>query len=153
MKKRSVGVTIFAILFIVGALLSLISTVTTPKALHAMLDAPGMTAESKTQMQTTLQLFQSRVWLILGQAVAGLAAGVGLLMLQGWARWLTILLAGLNIVQVVVSLVTQGGLGGGAAGAVALVALLFSLAWSGLLIWFFLQSSIKAQFEKTVTSG
>ena len=91
MKKRSIGVTIFGVLFIVGALLGLLSLVTTPKALQVTLDTPGITAEAKAQLETTLKLFQSRAWLVAAQAVVGLAAGIGLFLLQTWAWWLTLL--------------------------------------------------------------
>ncbi len=119
MKKRSVGVTIFAVLFIIGGLLALLSLVTTPAALRTALQAPGITAENKTQMETALSLFQSRIWLIALQSLAGLAAGIGLFMLLGWARWLTIILAGLSVVQVGISLVTQRGMPAGVAGGMA----------------------------------
>ena len=148
MRKRSVGVTIFAVLFIIGAVLTLVSLVTTPRALQMIVDTPGIAPEAKVQMETTLQLFQSRSWLIGLQALASLAAGIGLFLLQGWARWLTLIVAGLSIIQVVVSLFTQGGVGTGAAAAVAVVALLGSVGWSGFIIWFFLRSSVREQFQK-----
>ena len=151
MKKRSVGVTVFAVLFIVGAVLALLSLVTTPKAIEMALTTPGLAPETKTQMEATLHLFRSRIGLIALQAIGGLAAGVGLFMLLGWARWLTIILAGLSVIQVGISLVTQRGLPTGPGAGMALAALVFSLAWSGLIIWFFLRPSVKAQFVKTTT--
>jgi hypothetical protein len=149
MKKRSVGVTIFAILFIIGGVLGLLSAVVTPKMLRSIVEAPGITTEAQTQLKTTLNVFESRLVPMAAQAAAMLASGIGLLMLQMWAWWLTLVLVGISVLMTLVGLILQGGLGQGPGLAIAVFSLLFILGWNGFIAWFFLRASVKEQFAKT----
>ena len=103
--------------------------------------------------------------------IVALTAGIGILLLKGWARFLVIWQAGLSILCAIgtalwgyaVSLSAVEGLRaigvapgmqemslarGAAIGTVAML-LLPSLAWNGLLLWFFNRPSVKAQFQRT----
>ena len=150
MKKRSVGVTVFAILFLVGGLLGLLSVVVTPQLMKTVLQSPDMPEATKTQLQTTLTMFESRAGLMAAQAAGGVATGVGLL-LQLWAWWLTLILAGLSVIQGIIGLFAGGAQGAGVVGM--LVGLAVVLAWNGLVVWFFLRQAVKGQFQKSITSG
>ena len=151
MKKRSVGVTVFAILFILGGLLGLVSVVVTPQLLRVAMETPGMTPETQTQLQTAQHLFESRLGLMAAQSVAGAAAGIGLLMLQLWAWWLTLVLVGLSVLLAIVGLISQGGLGQGPGLMIGVFGLLFVLGWNAFIVWFFLRPSVKEQFARTST--
>ncbi len=154
MKQRSVGVTVFAVLFIIGGVLGLISLLATPTLLRSAIEAPRIETQAQTQLKTVLQTFESRMGISAVQVLAGLAVGVGLLMLQIWAWWLLLALTGLNVILTLFGVATSGALAtGGTSAVVTIFAVVFSLAWSGLIAWFFTRPSVKVQFRKTVGSS
>ena len=159
MKKRSVGVTILGVLFVLGGLLALL----TPPLLRGLADLPQFTPEQQEQLRQALGGTKQILMTVSG--VASLAAGIGLFLLQSWARVLTLVLAAVSMVQGAwgfLSLLATGGHtagspdqpGGGVIHALSLFVIACSVfGWNGLILWYFLRSSVKAQFSKTADSS
>ena len=82
-------------------------------------------------------------------ALVGMVAGIGILMLQSWARWTTILLAGYNAGMMILPLLKSGELLARPHGSGAIVLVLALLAWNVLVLWYFLRPGVKAQFQKS----
>lgn len=73
------------------------------------------------------------------------AVGVGLLLLTNWARRLTVFGAGITALLWLLFMVTPEGRTL-LTGWVSLIPLTV-LAWNGLVCWYFLRPSVKAQFQ------
>ncbi len=203
--RRSTGVTVWAVLLILGGGLSLAGSVVSSVVSGAMrggameerfrqlddqlshikgTDGQPMPPEKVAEMRAKLQqmrvkmeqFFTSpRMQMLTGAhgivGLAALVAGIGVLLLKGWARSLAI---GQAIGALVVGLCSQLLMHGWqqemmqsfAIGAVdpaqqqAMqqafqiaqtvglgLGIVFLLAWNGLLLWFFNRASVKAQFQ------
>ncbi|MBI4598134.1 MAG: hypothetical protein HY737_07040 [Candidatus Omnitrophica bacterium] len=206
--KRSGGVTAWAmVLIVIGALTaagSLFALAIGPRALdvyEAQLrqldsaptgDQPGQLPpeEKERALRQLRQALESVRQILSAPAIrmataaksalgsAALIAGIGLLMLQGWARTLAIGQAGASILlglwELFVSpqrqiaeqmMAAMNGLVDAATlaqmrqslqigQAVGLgVGLLLLLAWNGVIIWFFNRESVKAQFASAAHSA
>ena len=145
--KRSIGVTIFAILFLIGGAMGLFGTLYGPKLMQSIASTEGMSPETQAQAQEAQQLMSKQSGFMLAISVASIISGIGLLMLLGWARWLTIVLAGISVAQLLV-----GFMGSPHWTAATLLMAVLSLAWNGLIVWFFLRPSVKAQFVSKTTN-
>jgi hypothetical protein len=80
------------------------------------------------------------------QPLAGLAAGIGLLLLQNWARWLTVLIAGYSASYDAYALVKVRDMFPDPYRPLGFALLVAVLAWNMFILWYFLQSGVKAQF-------
>ena len=152
MKKRSLGVTIFGILFIVWGVLASLGTVFTASAPKVL---PTISVERRDRMSPERQqklaqaeAFAASPWFgpyIAFAAVASLVlltSGFGLLMLRSWAWWLTLTASGISLLSQTVSPIIWKG------AELQPLRLCFTLSWSGFIIWYFLRPSVKAQFRK-----
>ncbi len=210
MSKRSTGVTVWAVLLIIGGGLALVGSVASSvvggamrhgvleerfRQLEAELSRSGgpdgqalppeqaaQLRDGLRQMREKIQAFFSspQVQMLTGvNSVLGLAAliaGIGLLLLNGWARVLAIWQAAGSIVAGVASQLLMhvwqkemlqslmAGAGGSAQQEAARQAIhaaqtlgfglgvVFLCAWNGLIIWFFSRASVKAQFQGQPTA-
>lgn len=153
MKKRSRGVTIFGVIFIIGGTLGLIGQILVPWIRQSV---GNVLTEKSVQLEPEKrqQLADASTVLISPQyrAVAGgtstvrLATGVGLLMLQSWAYWLVLIIAGVSSIWMVANELFVGKLMGEFMIGPYWVYLILSLGWNGLIVWYFLRPSVKAQF-------
>jgi hypothetical protein len=144
-KKRSVGVTVFGVLFIVFNIVGLISLLVAPAMLQAVVDAGGATPELQAQADATREQLESGMGAAVTLGIMGFGAGVGLLLLQRWARALTLSLAGISILWTIINMFRAGPLPPGQEWVVIL-GLLPTFAWNGVVIWYFLRPNVKAQF-------
>ena len=149
MRKRSVGVTIFSVIFIIGGALGLIGQILVPwihQSVGNVLTEKGVQLEPEKRQQladanTVLISSQYRA-LAVGTSAVQLATGVGLLMLQSWAYWLVPIIAGVSLIWMAANELFVGKLMIGP----SWVYLILSLGWNGLIVWYFLRPSVKAQF-------
>ena len=132
MKKWSVGLTIFGVLFIIIGVLD------------------GLELWVWKDYGSQFDSIILRVGI--GLHILGVVAGFGLLRRAGWARWLSILLAGVWATCAVWKI-----LGFTSARNFRFSFLLTdvfetwwltTLVWSGIILWYFLRTSVKAQFQK-----
>lgn len=100
---RPTGVTILAVLSFVGAALTLLAALGMFVMGSAGIAAMAGHGGTMGGPLAVLGAFAGVAFLIL--AVLYVANGVGLLKLQGWARWLTIILAALGVVFGVIGIV------------------------------------------------
>lgn len=124
MKRPSVGVTVFATLFTLNGVSNLLAVWMRPSWSRSEVVVPAVLT-----------------------AIAYSICGIGLFMVQRWARWLALILASVSVVWVIAQFLkepapTQGhfvycGIG---------------LASGLLAIWYFLRPGVKAQFSKAATS-
>ena len=144
--KRSIGVTMMSTLFILGGVL----TLSVPGLVHWLSTSPEVPAELQAQFRNAISPVQMAFALFVG--AAGLIGGVGLLLLKPWARALVLALAGLSLVQGSVGLVSTATRPGvwqqPGTGLSALLAATFIFGWNGLVLWWFLHPSVKAQFDR-----
>jgi uncharacterized membrane protein (DUF2068 family) len=103
--KRPLGVTILAILAIIGGILAIIGSLLLFLAGGAI--AGGAAATGTTHLSATVVLTQAVVALILG--ILDLVWGVGALRLRPWAWMLGIGLGILYILSLVLNIVLTGG--------------------------------------------
>ena len=130
MKKRSIGVRFYGVLFTV---------VGTYGVLYALL---RLTAVKST-------IFPPSEFIIGGVISLGcLANGIGVLRLKHWAYWMTLIGNGAWLLFGVAGSVrgTQRG------DTNAWWALANSLVWCGVIFWYFLRPGVKAQFVRAATS-
>ena len=152
MKKRSLGVTIFGILFIVCGVLTSLGTVFTASAPKVL---PTISTERRARMGPERQqklvqaeAFAASPWFgpyVAFATVASLilfASGFGLLMLRSWAWWLTLAVSGISLLSSVAGLIIWKGVD------LQPLRVCFVLSWNGLTIWYFLRPAVKAQFVK-----
>jgi len=144
-RKRSVGVTVFGILFIIFNIVGLASLLAAPSMLQSIVDAGGATPELVAQAEATRERLESGLGAAVTLGVFGFGAGVGLLLLQRWARALTLALAVISMVWTLVNVFSAGPLPQGQEWIVVL-GLLPTFAWNILVIWYFLRPNVKAQF-------
>lgn len=195
--KRSVGVTVWAVLLIVAGLLgvggSLYSLAAGPRSLETMAERmrqlealpqgtgqgqippeamaklhqqfEGLMREMREVMDSPIVRTSALLAALLG--LAALAAGIGFFSLKGWARTVAIWQAGLSIPfgLYLAWFSPQGRLSGmfvrfyeGLGDPAALAGMRqmqaigqwlyvgILLVWNGLLIWFLVRESVKAQF-------
>ena len=151
--KRSAGVTAFGVLFIVFNVLGLLSIF-----VLAVLGPQIASASNDPQMQQAmhqaLNAWRSPLG-VLGilASLGGLVSGIGLLALQGWARVVTLVLAGWGCVQAIIGPALQWSRLEPTQAAITVFFILLTLAWNGFTIWFFLRPSVKAQFEGAASTG
>ncbi len=150
MKKRSVGVTIFAVLFIIGGVSGLLINLLIPVA-HRMVKSAIELEQSSEQREELKKIdallgssSKDRV-LVGATSTIQLAAGIGLLGLMGWAYSLTFLMIGFSIFWAIFSFIFLKTIAGGF--------MLASLGWHTFMIWYFLRPGVKAQFVKTASSN
>ena len=80
------------------------------------------------------------------QPLAGLAAGIGHLLLQNWARWLTVLIAGYSASYDVYALVNIRDMFPEPYRLLGFALLVAVLAWNLFIMWYFLRPRVRAQF-------
>ena len=166
MKKRSVGVTVFGILFILGGVLRVLVAVATP-LMSQVLDRvvaqveqlpqeaatregggrPGapspqqvaLLKERMTQTQAVLGSPQYRIALGVGAttSLAALVGGIGILWLKLWAHRLVLITAGISLLWAIISSVVWSSPWYG---------LIIPGVWNGLVLWYFLRPSMRAPF-------
>ena len=144
MAKRSRGVTVFGVLFIVFSVLALVSLVATPSLLQNIRGQLPENAQVRIDM--TLAELSSRMPLAIALSIGGLIAGIGLLLRQRWARLLAIVLSIGALAMTAYQLATQGGLWTGREWVAVIVGTVPSAVWNGLVIWYFLRPPVKAEF-------
>jgi hypothetical protein len=144
-RKRSAGVTAFGVLFIIFNVIGLISLFAAPSMLQAIVDAGGATPELQAQADATRAQLESGLGAAVTLGVLGFGAGIGLLLLQRWARALTLALAVISTVWTLVNVFRAGPLPPGQEWMIVL-GLVPTIAWNGLVIWYFLRPNITAQF-------
>jgi len=139
MKQRPVGVLIYGVLFIVSALTPLCAVL-----------AIGLRA-ARGWLRTPAEVSLG-IGIMVGSGLIGLlllTIGVGLLMVTRWARWLALLSAILTVLWVGFVDVTR--FTAGVKEPVRHFLIINSalmLGWCGLMIWYFLRPSVKAQFQR-----
>ena len=149
MRTRSIGVTVFAVLFLFFGALGLVGSVWLPQVLKTLLGSPGLEAQHRAQLQAAYDILSAWQGFSIAMSLLQIVAGIGLLQVRSWARWLALCLAGASLTwkcfQVMSHLQALTG-------QQLLVDLLFGLLpamiWSGLVIRYFLLPSVKAQFQK-----
>lgn len=134
MKQRPLGVTIYAGLFIIGAL--------TPLSVLIMVSLRMIQEQLKTSDDVSLGIG----FLVTSGAFVLylLGVGIGLFFLKRWARWLALLSALVSSVwigYVDVTMLSRASLKG-----LAVVNSLLVFCWNGVMFWYFLRPSVKAQF-------
>ena len=82
------------------------------------------------------------------QPIGGLAAGIGILWLKNWGRWLTVLIGAYSATYDAYALVNIRTLFPEPYRPIGLALLVAVLAWNSFIIWYFLRPSVKAQFVK-----
>jgi hypothetical protein len=82
------------------------------------------------------------------QPIAGLVAGIGVLMLKHWARRLTVFLAGYSASYGVFSLFKSGVIFPQPYRSSGIGVLVVALIWNALILWYFLRPGVKAQFQR-----
>ena len=126
-KKRSAGVTIFGVLFICLGIYDLL--------------LPFQTA-----LYYYLQGAQSAAVRLAVIGSGKLISGIGILLLMGWGRHLILAVALFSIFWLVKDLV---GLRWGVTQFSSIVAMqIIAIGWDGLILWYFLRPSVKAQFAR-----
>lgn len=130
MKQRPIGVIVYAVLFLIGAATPLyLSIMAGLQMLQGQLSAPEDLAFGVT-------------YLVMG-GVFGLyliCTGIGLLLLKRWSRWLALLSALISSAFIIYVGVTSSDT------LNTIRNLLVILGWNGVMIWYFLRPSVKAQF-------
>jgi len=120
-SKRPEGVTLIAIVHFVLGGLGILSLI-------AVIIGGAIIASVAAEASLPVFMVLSVICLVVGiGSVVAIVAGVGLLQMRNWARWVTIVLAILNLPVFPIGTVI-----------------------GGLMIWYLLQESIAAQFEKRV---
>ena len=142
MRQRPLGVKIFGVVFLLYGF-AIIQIFYLLAAMRAGWKAPIS--------ETVLRLLMN------GEIVLGLAyvvAGVSLLMLKSWARKLVLILTLMSLVYRVVFEICTGGRGllDPSTPSETVTRLVAALGWSGLLLWYFLRPSVKAQFTQATSS-
>jgi len=129
-KQRPIGVIVYAVLFLIGAATPLyLSIMAGLQMLQGQLSAPEDLAFGVT-------------YLVMG-GVFGLyliCTGIGLLLLKRWSRWLALLSALISSAFIIYVGVTSSDT------LNTIRNLLVILGWNGVMIWYFLRPSVKAQF-------
>jgi hypothetical protein len=139
--KRPVGVTILAILAIIGGVLSLLLALF--GALGTGLAASGALATSgATAPATGVLAFATASLAILG--ILYLAFGIGALMLKGWAWTLGVIALVLGIISNLVSPLINGN---GYTGS-AITNIIISIVVEGLLLYYLFRPNVRAAFGK-----
>jgi uncharacterized membrane protein (DUF2068 family) len=135
-SQRPTGVTILAVIQLIGGALSLLFGISSLffGGLMVVSDAAA-TAGSEIEMGPIL-LLAGVLAIISG--VIGLLAGYGLFTLKGWGWTLAMLFAVINIIQNVLSLIQGANIAGAIVGIVI----------SGLIIYYLNQSNVKRAFGK-----
>lgn len=140
-KEKPTGVTIFGIVHIVVSAWSLISTIGILIVLTVIPALSKMTAQLLPQWY----LLSSSI-LGLFIAGAGLAAGIGVLMLKPWARMLLIIVAVFALVvglmSLIYSIATMGVLG-----MLGIVGYVIAAVYYGLMLWYFNTAPVRAAFN------
>ena len=153
--QRSVNVTVFGILFIVFNVFGLVGVALIPQSRRLLSEKPSIiekpTKDLALQEQLLLAaLFTSGIGNLPLQVLcnmAGIASGTGLLLFYGYARWLTLILAGIQLVWLLPNVLMLAAFSGPGGGRELMMAFLISaLALNGLAIWYLLRPSVKAQF-------
>lgn len=166
--KRSKGVTVFAILFITGNLLFLLSrvpmlrvgvpwqSIAEPGVAWEFLGAPlidvVLTLVALVSAFALLRLKLWARWVTIGFAVydltlVALTFFALIFSLKGWPQWMAIwanVVLPMNFLRLSPKL--------GMAEVFGPYISVFFLFWDGLIIWYFLRPSVKAQFQKTVSA-
>ena len=169
--KRSVGIWIFGIVFVLWGVKDLSVAAVMPSWIRILQARPAeqrarmgkrflehkLTAKQRASLSTEQQrrLAEGDLSIVLEvnrrsvahyalEGLLSLVIGVGLLMLWPWSRWLALILAGLGIVSKVTIVVIQGG----EPDTVHRVIDFIELVLLGSILWYFLRPGVKAQFER-----
>ena len=74
----------------------------------------------------------------------GIAAGIGILGRLRWALWLTLIVAGVNVIWKLIRLITVGGW----LGSAEWLGSILVMGWGGLILWFFLRRTVREEFGR-----
>ena len=157
MRKRGLGVTIVGVLFVLSGLLGLTGV---GLASFAVKELQGMSVDERDQFLARHQYDWGQfgeelrsgiqpylVSLALVNSLITLAAGIGLLMLQHWAWWLTLLWSAclmlMKVIHVTVGKVTTPW---------SWLDFYLGLGLSVFTIWYLLRPAVKAQFISKTTN-
>ncbi|MGB5975218.1 MAG: hypothetical protein WBG38_17970 [Nodosilinea sp.] len=134
--RRPTGITILAVIQLIGGLLSLLFGISTV-FLGGTLFAAGVVQESGTPAEAGYIIFGLGIAMLLA-GIFGLIAAYGLFTLKGWGWTLAICYSLLNILQSVVSLFQGGSVPRSILGPVI----------AGLILYYLYQPSIKRAFSQ-----
>ncbi len=135
MKNQSIGIAIFGVLFILLGFFQLLLLVTSGFWL-------GLHDPASRSILMVLGAIQ----------LLSVMAGIGLLTVKRWAWLLTLILAFTNAGFSTMLFIASRTLGRAEVGRLSLGSLLVGLGWSGLIVWYFLRPSVKAQFISKTTN-
>jgi len=134
--QRPTGITILAVLQLIGGVLSLLFGISI-LFLGGVLFAADIVRDAGTPSTQVGPLIAGFGVVAICNAVAGLLASYGLFTLKGWGWTLAILFSLLNIAQGVIAF-TQG----------SIPSAIISLVISGLILYYLNQSNVKRAFGK-----
>lgn len=160
--KGPLGVKIFGVLFILSSTLLLLSSIlliiVEPRVLQqgfAERVVQGFSEEERAALtpeyQKKLEDMEQQLadspatlgslGLIIAMLISlcNVISGIGLLRLKNWARWLTIVIMGISVVWLMIDVVARG----------TLIRAIYGLIFSGVVLWYFLRPSVKAQFQRS----
>ena len=119
--KARGGVRLFGTLFVVFNVLSLFT-------------AMGMLSQGAGNFSVAVQ------------PLVGLIAGIGILKLNNWARWLSVLLAGYSAIYAVISLAKSPIILNQSARPLGMGIFGIALMWHICILWYFLRPGVRTQF-------
>lgn len=139
MKRRSIGVIVLGIFFIIWGMLG-IWRITSfgPGFLPAI--ASALEREGILALLRDHELFSAILGCVM--AVVYLASGIGVVLLKNWARRLFLAASIVYLTSNLLAAFQSGGW----------PSMLGITIWYGLIMWFLLRPSVKAQFVRTAIS-
>lgn len=138
MRQRPLGVKIIGTLLILYAVMDLVGTagwLANPRRVEERL---------QTKWDIDPLAFRRELAVSTGKSLVVGVTGIGLLMLQSWARWVFITVLALETLGAMSRILLTGSL----TTTAKLLWLSLNIGFFGLLLWYFLRPSVKAQFKR-----
>ena len=140
MKRRSWGVTLFGILFILSGAVGVLNSARKLSVVSQKIQTV------QTEQQSDLRRGQRHLGLVLMASVVFLIQGIGVLRLRRWARWLTLIYAAIQALLFIKMLTVLMPMAKDYLVPQWWVGSLVNIGQAGLTLWYFLRPSVKAQF-------
>jgi hypothetical protein len=137
--KRPTGVTILAILALIGGVIGIFGALALFLAYGVVVSGAAATAGVSAQITQSSTILLVLAIYLLVVSVLDIVVGIGAFMLKGWAWTLGIVLEVLSILYVIVNAATGGGFGFGSVVSVLIAA---------VILFYLFQPNVRVAFGK-----